>query len=110
MSYKNIAAARDVASHNAKRDQIDWAIYYDSYYNTYKVAENFRTDAGDFYTKKIEVVPFVKTKADKEAMMLSPAERALVAAVLDPEEIGREYYPADEKTKTSLWKKLIGAK
>lgn len=110
MTYKNIGAARDVANHNAKRDQIDWSIYWDSYYKTYKVAENFRTDAGDYYTKKVEVVPYDKTKVDKEAVLLSPAEKALVAAVLDPDEIGREYYPADEKTKTSLWKKLIGAK
>jgi len=110
VNFNALGDAKKKADANAKRDDCIWRVWHNRYYTrtVYTIADEF--SAKDYWWDKVayEAKPPKKKEAvSEEAVMLTPEERKLVAAVLDPKEIGRDYYPGDEQTKTSLLRKLL---
>lgn len=106
--FDTLGEAKDAAELAVLRDGCAWYIYKGG--NYYRIYDQFASNYSDGYYKLACTVRPIPIQAPAEAVMLTPTEKALVAAVLDPKEPGRDYYPGDEKTKVSLWKKLTGGK
>lgn len=107
IKYPNLGAAKKQANENAKRDNCIWIVWHNTN-GFYNIADEFAIK--DYWWDKVAYTakPQKEQIVSKEAVILTPEERQLVAAVLDPQEPGRDYYPGEEKTKVSLWKKLTG--
>lgn len=109
-AYGSLGDARIKAQKFADRDNCDWIIDHDNEYSCYRIRDTF-TSRDYSWEKPVETVsPSSKSKLSEEAILLTPAEKALVAAVIDPSEPGRDYFPGDEKVKSSLLSKLLRKK
>lgn len=110
-SYEFLGTAKQYAQIAANRDGCKWHI--DKSVNTtghYVIRDEFTENPYPISCKTIAWVKPQVVQNPPEAVILSQEEKALVAAVLSPDEPGRDYYPGSEKTKVSLWKKLTGGK
>lgn len=106
MRYDNLGDAKKQADKNAIRDDCVWQVWRDTYYKKYAIADEFTTK--DYYWSKVVYTVKPGKVSSEELVALTPEQRRLVAAVLDPNEPGRDYYPGSEEAKISLWKRLTG--
>jgi hypothetical protein len=117
LSCKNLGMAREFAKKYADRDETPWVIHrvitqQASYVNNgeaYAIADQYER-MGSLYQKIEEVKPNKNPKGDPrgEPVYLTEEEKQIVAAVLHPDEIGRDYFPGSEAAKMSLRFKLLG--
>lgn len=107
----DLASSTKFSQERANKDQCAWHIYHSApgydWLDSYACADEFTSMS--YKWKKVRTIkPQAMAAPNKDAVLLTPAEKALVAAVLNPNEPGRDYYPGEEKTKVSLWQKLMG--
>lgn len=106
---ESLGNAKYYAQMYANADDCKWNIWTTSTQGTYYIYDEFAARPFTFCRVVATIAP-TSAKKSLTSVELTAQEKALVAAVLSPDEPGRDYYPGDENTKVSLWKKLIGGK
>jgi hypothetical protein len=111
MTYSNLGAAEKDAQANANRDRCKWYICHASPHdNRLIIADEFTKNDYPATCPVIRWVSPQKTKSNPKSIFLTDEEIKLVAAVLSPDEPGRDFYPGSEETKQSLLSKLLRKK
>lgn len=123
---KTLGDARTKAQECANRDDCKWILYFceanyrDTYNhgNSYAYGDEFEKPTSYIFRSVETISPNRnKKKADEkiqekdprgEPVYLTEEEKQIVAAVLHPDEPGRDYFPGSEQAKLSLRFKLLG--